>query len=148
MFPLDEIIKTTEDASNERELVAELGQSIRFDLSSRSFVLVDGKPDTDMTDEEKVQQWFELLINTQPERFGIYKDSGFGVDTEGLIGYRSVPKSFVYAEFKRELEESCNLNPIIEYLYDFSVEKNNGVLCISFAAHLYTGDSQEVSINV
>lgn len=148
MFPLEDYVTEEAVQENVSGKVDKLGTSMRFDLKQRRFVLVDGKPETGMTDQEKVQQWFELLIHTQPDRFGIYGETGFGVDTEGLIGYKSMPKGFVYSEFRRELEESCAMNPIIDYLYDFHVKSSNGVLTISFTAHLYTGEEKEVTLDV
>ena len=144
MFPLDET-NFTVDTQTEEQATA-VGRSFLFDYSTKTFKVTDGAV-TECTGVTAVKQWIELLIRTLPSKYAIYSDT-FGVSTDELIGYKSVPIGFIYSELKREIEDGLKLNPSIDSMSNYSASRDNGVLTINFTVNLKDGVSEEVSVSV
>jgi hypothetical protein len=144
MFPIDESNFTIDTQTEEEK--ATVGRSFAFDYTDKKFEITDGAVD-EPTSIEAVKQWVELLIRTKPGKYPIYGDS-FGVSTDELIGYKSVPIGFIYSELKREIQEGLALNPSIDSMSNYSASRDNGVLTINFTVNLKDGASGEMSVNV
>lgn len=144
MFPIDETEFNIE-IETEAE-TARAGRSFSFDHETKNFSVVDGAV-TECTGVEAAKQWVELLIRTSPGKYAIYGND-FGISTDELIGYKSLPLGFIYSELKREIQEGLALNPSIDSIDSYSVSRDNGVLTISFTVYLKDGASGEVSVNV
>lgn len=144
MFPIDET-GLAADTQTEEEKAA-VGRSFVFDYDTKSFKITDGAVN-ECTGVTAVKQWIELLIRTLPGKYAVY-DNDFGVSTDELIGYKSVPIGFIYSELKREIEDGLMLNPSIDSMDNFTAIRDNGVLTVSFTVYLKDGASGEVSVNV
>lgn len=144
MFPVDETEFEIE-VETEEEL-ATVGRSFAFDYETKTFGVVDGLV-KQPTDIEAIKQWVELLIRTQPGKYPVYGET-FGVSTDELIGYKSVPIGFIYSELKREIQDGLALNPSIDGMGNYSATRDNGMLTINFTVFLKDGATTEVSVIV
>lgn len=144
MFPIDETDFNIEVETEEE--AATVGRSFVFDYSTKFFGVKDGAI-TEPNNLEAVKQWVELLIRTLPGKYPIYGDS-FGVSTDELIGYKSMPIGFIYSEIKREIQEGLKLNPSIDSMDNYNASRDNGMLTISFTVYLKDGASTEVNVIV
>lgn len=148
MFPItadDELLLEVETPA---EGQVTLGRNLAFDYKSKRFALLDGSPADNISDIEKVKQWLVLLVSTVPEKYEVYKNQGFGIDTAGLIGMKNVPTAFINSEFKRELVESCRKCPLIENISAFSFCRSGSTLQINFTVSLRTGEDEELTMNI
>lgn len=74
-----------------------------FDFQTKRIVLKDGKV-VYCTEKQAIKQWVTLLINTQIDKYNIYKNTEFGLtDLYNLIGHEF--QNFLVSELKRELKE-------------------------------------------
>lgn len=144
MYPIDETELNIEVETEEK--TARIERSLRFDYETKNFNIVDGAL-AECTGVEAVKQWVELLIRTNPGKYAIY-DENFGVSTDELIGYKSIPLGFIYSELKREIQEGLAKNPAIDSIDNYSATRENGALTISFTVYLKDGASGEVRVNV
>lgn len=148
MFPIDEkTIKQAEQSIAKMIPVNEIGRSIRFDYGKMEFVFSNGKAE-EVTKEEAIKQWLELLCRTLPDRYPVYFDSGFGIETDRIIGYKALPKGFIYSEIKRQIEENAVMSRSITSITNFSAEMYDRSLHISFTAVLFNGEGVEVDVKV
>lgn len=148
MFPIvadDELLLEVEIPAEQQTA---LGRSFVFDYENKKFLLASGSPAENISDVEKVKQWLVLLVNTVPERYAVYKNQGFGIDTAALIGLKNVPTAFINSEFKRELVESCRKCPLIENISAFSFRRSGSTLKIDFTVSLHTGESEDLTMNI
>lgn len=133
---------TTAEETLEEEST-EIGTSFSFDDSSGIFPLVDGSP-TLISGTEAVKQWLNLLVRTIPDKYAIYGDTGFGVDTTLLIGKKTLPSGAVLSELKRQITEGAALCPAIDSVSDFSIDGST----ITFTVALSGGEEDEVSVEL
>lgn len=146
MFPIDEkTIEQAEQTVAKMVPVSEIGRSLKFDYRKGEFLFQNGKAE-EVTQEEAIKQWLELMCRTLPERYAVYTDTGFGVETDRIVGYKMLPKGFIYSEIKRQIEENAALSRSITTIINFSAEVKGRELHINFTAVLLGG--QEVAINV
>lgn len=146
MFPIPENINESLAEESTRERSEYIGRDLKFDFERNMFVISDGAVKENITEDEKIEQWFRFMLTCIPGKFRVYRGTPYGVDTESLIGMRNVPYGFIFSEIKREIEEASALNPHIDYVDNFDVKRDNGTLSIGFTAHMYTG--REVEVNV
>lgn len=145
MFPVDEkTIEQAEQTVAKMVPVSEIGRSLKFDYQKGEFLFQNGKAE-EVTQEEAIKQWLELMCRTLPERYAVYTDTGFGVETDRIVGYKMLPKGFIYSEIKRQIEENAALSRSITAIINFSAEVKGRELHINFTAVLLGG--QEVTIN-
>ena len=148
MFPIDErTIEQAQQAASKMVPVQEVGRSIKFDYEKRAFVFTNGKAE-EVTQEEAVKQWLELMCRTLPERYPVYFETGFGIETDKIVGYKALPKGFIYSEIQRQIKENVVLSRCISNIINFSAVAENGRLNIYFTAILYTGEEVTVDVNV
>ena len=146
MFP----ITTNTDAQQQAEAVQplaveDIGRSIKFDYEKNKFIFENGQAQ-EIKQTEAVKQWLELMCRTLPDKFKVYNDTGFGIQSNLIRSYKVLPVGFVYSEIKRQIEENSQLTRCIKSIINFKAENNNGILNIYFTAVLTNGN--EVDINV
>lgn len=110
-------------------------------------MFTNGKAE-EVTQEEAVKQWLELMCRTLPERHPVYFETGFGIETDKIIGYKALPKGFIYSEIQRQIRENVVLSRCISNIINFSAAAENDRLNIYFTAILYTGEGVTVDVNV
>lgn len=122
IFPksLNTITITTTDSKNLNSNYKDL----LFDTMSKKVVVRDGK--TEITNKkQQVKQWIFILINTEMEKYKIYKNTEFGIrflyEMKGNEFYSS---GFTIAQIKDELEEKLLLNKNIQRVESIEITKN------------------------
>lgn len=127
-----------------------IGKSFLFDFENGDFILRDGRL-VEVSDTEALKVWIEKILRTEKYRYKVYEREDkkeYGVVLEDLIVGNNFPYSFVEAELKREITEALTKNPLIQFLSDWKIEKENPLLKISFKVNLKdkTSFTQEVSL--
>ena len=148
MFPIEN--KTIEEAASAaaKPIAAEeIGRSIKFDYGSREFIFLNGVAE-EVTQTEAVKQWLELMCRTLPDKYAVYGNSGFGIETDEIIGYKTLPKGFLYSEIQRQIKENAKIPRCIKSIINFSAENVDGELNIYFTAVLYTGEEVNINANI
>lgn len=148
MFPIQN--KTIEEAAEaviKPRPVEEIGRSMKFDYDKREFVFLNGVAE-EVTQVEAVKQWLELMCRTLPDKYAVYGNSGFGIETDEIIGYKTLPKGFLYSEIQRQIKENSKIPRCIKSIINFSAENVDGELNIYFTAVLYTGEEVNISANI
>lgn len=148
MFPIEN--KTIQDAVKaaiKPVSVADIGRSIKFDYKKRQFIFINGVAE-EVTKVEAVKQWLELMCRTLPNKYAVYGNSGFGIETDEIIGYKTLPKGFLYSEIQRQIKENSKMPRCIESIVNFSAENVDGELNIYFTAVLYTGEEVNINVNI
>lgn len=124
---------------------AEIGDTLAFDYERRRFVVVDGSP-VCRNRAAAVRQWIHLMLITYRDRFRVYEGTVFGHTGEDLIGMRQVPPGFIHSELAREIREACALCPAIDRADNFTFDRRDRLLHITFTVTLKeTGEALEVS---
>ena len=94
---------------------------------------------------ESIQQHIRLFINTVKNKYAIY-DRYFGVDTNGLVGYR-LPRSVAIATIKRQISDDLlKTCPVVKETKDWTFSGQTGIF--SFTAVMHDGTEIEVNENV
>lgn len=94
---------------------------------------------------ESIQQHIRLFINTTKNKYAIY-DKYFGVDTNGLVGYR-LPRSVAIATIKQQISDDLlKTCPVIRETKDWTFSGESGVF--SFTAVMNDGVEVVISENV
>lgn len=148
MFPIQN--KTIEEAAEaviKPRPVEEIGRSMKFDYDKREFVFLNGVAE-EVTQVEAVKQWLELMCRTLPDKYAVYGSSGFGIETDEIIGYKTLPKGFLYSEIQRQIKENSKIPRCIKSIINFSAENVDGELNIYFTAVLYMGEEVNISANI
>ncbi len=148
MFPIEN--KTIEEAAAaviRPRPVEEIGRSIKFDYDKREFIFLNGVAE-EVTQVEAVKQWLELMCRTLPDKYAVYGNSGFGIETDEIIGYKTLPKGFLYSEIQRQIKENAKIPRCIKSIINFSAENVGGELNIYFTAVLYTGEEVNINANI
>ena len=148
MFPIEN--KTIEEAAAaviRPRPVEEIGRSIKFDYDKREFIFLNGVAE-EVTQVEAVKQWLELMCRTLPDKYAVYGNSGFGIETDVIIGYKTLPKGFLYSEIQRQIKENAKIPRCIKSIINFSAENVDGELNIYFTAVLYTGEEVNINANI
>ena len=148
MFPIEN--KTIEEAAAaviRPRPVEEIGRSIKFDYDKREFIFLNGVAE-EVTQVEAVKQWLELMCRTLPDKYAVYGNSGFGIETDEIIGYKTLPKGFLYSEIQRQIKENAKIPRCIKSIINFSAKNVDGELNIYFTAVLYTGEEVNINANI
>jgi|UniRef100_UPI0040276D5F hypothetical protein len=124
--------------------VTTLGRSPYFDYKKKEFVINSGF-NRECTLTESIQQHIRLFINTVKNKYAIY-DKYFGVDTNGLVGYR-LPRSVAIATIKQQISDDLlKTCPVIKETKDWTFSGESGVF--SFTAVMNDGVEVVISENV
>lgn len=106
-----------------------LGKTFLVDFKEKKFLMHNGKLiKTD--DNRSVRMWIEKVLITKKNKYKIYED--YGMSYYDLIIGRRFPTGFLYAELKREIEETMVLNPKISYIENFSAKLLKHSLYVTF----------------
>ncbi|MBS5582647.1 DUF2634 domain-containing protein [Acidaminococcus intestini] len=150
MFPSDIDLNDLAVASMETSTVkatigaTTLGRSPYFDWRKRRFIFNSGF-NRECTLTESIQQHIRLFINTVKNKYAIY-DRYFGVDTNGLVGYR-LPRSVAIATIKRQISDDLlKTCPVVKETKDWTFSGQTGIF--SFTAVMHDGTEIEVNENV
>lgn len=101
-----------------------------FDWDKGDFVIVGGRPRLAIG-KERVTNWIQKVLHTQRDKYGIYKGTGFGTDTESITG-KTLTRDYMQSEIKREITETLLKNDSIISIDSFSTERDGSKLIISF----------------
>lgn len=101
-----------------------------FDWDKGDFVIVGGRPRLAIG-KERVKNWIQKVLHTQRDKYGIYKGTGFGTDTESITG-KTFARDYMQSEIKREITETLLKNDSIISIDNFSMERDGSKLIISF----------------
>lgn len=150
MFPSDIDLNDLAVASMETSTVkatigaTTLGRSPYFDWRKRRFIFNSGF-NRECTLTESIRQHIRLFINTVKNKYAIY-DRYFGVDTNGLVGYR-LPRSVAIATIKRQISDDLlKTCPVVKETKDWTFSGQTGIF--SFTAVMHDGTEIEVNENV
>lgn len=108
-------------------------KDILFDVEKKEIVVKDGN--VIIADKkEQIKQWIFLLINTEIDKYKVYKDTDFGiVFLYEMRGYDFYSSGFTIAQIKDELTEKIEAHQWVEKVEDIEVEKgfNNLIITIT-----------------
>lgn len=122
-------------------------RSFLFDFKEKKFVVDDGVVH-ETEPIEAIQNWLELLIRTQLDKYRVYEGTGFGNSIENHIGHRLLPVGFIESEFERELKEAATrLNPAIAALRNFKITRLTRGLDVEFTVVLKDKSILEVKLS-
>lgn len=127
-----------------------LGKSFLFDFDKGDFVVKDGKL-VAAENIEALKIWVEKILRTEKFKFKIYKKDTkreYGITLQDLIVGYDYPKQFIEAEIKREVTEALLKHPLVSSLDNWSIEKNNPILKISFKVVLKDGNTFNEEVNL
>lgn len=134
MFPF---IDNEEEDEQEESLYIPKEYGINFETGQLSGKIVEGY--------EALLVWAWLALKTPRYRYYIYSED-YGQEYEDLIG-KSYSTELTDSELERMTEECLTENPYITGIENFSCEKNEEKVKVSFSLITELGDG-EVSIEV
>ena len=134
MFPF---IDNEEEDEQEESLYIPKEYGINFETGQLSGKIVEGY--------EALLVWTWLALKTPRYRYYIYSED-YGQEYEDLIG-KSYSTELTDSELERMTEECLTENPYITGIENFSCEKNEEKVKVSFSLVTELGDG-EVSIGV
>ncbi|MDF2612773.1 MAG: hypothetical protein K0S71_559 [Clostridia bacterium] len=121
-----------------------LGRVYLFDFETRRHVVRDGKL-VECTELEAVRQWVTLLLKTKINKVKVYKETGFGLSSNNLIGLKTYPIMLLQAVLEEEIKEKCAEHVLIRSINDFEVSRTDRGLDIHFKIILKNGNTQGVT---
>lgn len=134
MFPLFE--------ENIEEIAVDENNSPKWaflvDFKEKKFLKKNGKL-IKSNDVRIVRMWIEKILLTFKDRYKIYED--YGMSYYDLIIGRRFPTGFLYAELKREIEETMLSNPQIISIENFNAELIKHSLYVTFDVYLVDGSN-------
>lgn len=124
-------------------------KDILFDFESKKVVVKDGNTVV-ASKKQQLQQWIYLLINTEMEKFNVYKDTEFGiVFLYAMRGHEYYSSGFTIAQIKDELTEKIEKNSSIQKVEDIEIEINFNEMVITIMLIVDEDKIEsEVKINV
>jgi hypothetical protein len=108
-----------------------------WDFENNDFKLVDGKFQI-VEGTEALKIWIWKALKTNRSTYSIYSDA-YGHEFEKLIG-KGLSKSLIESEAKRLTLECLKGNEHILGIKNFSIDKSNDVLNITFTAQTDQGE--------
>lgn len=125
---------------------ATINRSFKFNYETGQFEIKNGAI-VETNQIQAVAQWLELLVRTRLDKFAVYRGTKFGHSAEKYIGYRRLPFGFAESEFQREIEEAVALNPAIDSVYSFKIERTTRGLHVSFTARLKNRELIQIGVD-
>jgi hypothetical protein len=129
-----------------------IGQGIilSYNFETGEFNMKDGKV-IELTGLEGLKMWVQKVLRTEKHKFKIYTgtDSTYAYGISLLEYLNSdLPYDFIKAEIQREITETLLNNKAISSITDFSFERVNDILNVSFTINSTYGTTTEgVSLN-
>lgn len=150
MFPeidVDMEIEVDNEGESLEETPAALGRVPLYDFDKKCYVVQDGKV-IEATEDEAIRQWVAFLILTKKDKYAVYKETDFGTYIENYIGWRGSNFGFVASEIRREIEEGCEIHPLIKEIDNFELTFENGLGHVSLSVVKNDGNEVEVEMDV
>lgn len=123
-------------------------KEILFDFETKRVKIIDGKVVMG-TEVEQVQQWIELLLLTEGEKFKVYKGTTFGMtDMYSLIGHNYLNTPYGLSELTRELKEKIEFKKEIKEVIDIKTESNFNKLKIQITVILKSGATLQKEVSI
>ncbi|MGL4672616.1 DUF2634 domain-containing protein [Cetobacterium sp.] len=123
-------------------------KEILFDFKAKRVVLKDGK--VVFADKIKqVQQWIELLIKTETDKYRVYDETDFGMtNLYALRGHSLFESPFFLMELEREIKEKIENKDDVSSVTNISTEYNFNQLLITITVELTTGETASSEVKV
>lgn len=150
MFPeidIDMEVEIDDEEISQDENPVTLGRVPLYDFEKRTYVVRDGKV-IEATEDEAIRQWVAFLILTKKDKYAVYKETDFGTYIENYIGWRGSNFGFVASELRREIEEGCEIHPLIKGIDAFELTFENGLGHVSLSVIKNDGNEVEVEMDV
>ncbi|SFA70045.1 DUF2634 domain-containing protein [Clostridium frigidicarnis] len=146
LFPTGAPLQTPINTQQDIE-VKKVGRSFMFDFKTGQFLMKDGQI-KDTTKIQALEQWIELCLRTHKDKFNIYKDSGFGCNTEDMINKKL--NAFYKTEMRREIEEAILKNEQFTKINSLTLEQKGFNLIVHLEIELKNKSllEREVKISV
>lgn len=123
-------------------------KEILFDFDNKRVKITDGKVVLG-TEVEQVQQWIELLLLTEGEKFKVYKNTQFGMtDLYSLIGHNYLNNPYGISELTRELKEKIEVKKEVKEVINISTESDFNALKIKITVLLKSGKTLEKEVSI
>ncbi|MGL5055022.1 MAG: DUF2634 domain-containing protein [Fusobacteriaceae bacterium] len=123
-------------------------KEILFDFDKKRVKITDGKVVLG-TEVEQVQQWIELLLLTEGEKFKVYKNTQFGMtDLYSLIGHNYLNNPYGISELTRELKEKIEVKKEVKEVINISTESDFNALKIKITVLLKSGKTLEKEVSI
>lgn len=106
------------------------GTAFLYDFQKGDFIYKNGAPIL-VKGKEALNVWIEKIIRTEKFRFGVHKDTEYGVTIDDLIGGH-FPRAFTESEISREITESLLKNEYIKNVSGWLFNYVDSTLEISF----------------
>ncbi|WP_027399088.1 DUF2634 domain-containing protein [Anaerovorax odorimutans] len=150
MFPTFDFDNNIETTNEETESPISLGRVFIMDFNNGKAIvrMENGKPVEAKTIKEKVQTYIKVLLNTQYEKYRVYKDTGFGMTYFNYLGYRDLDKGFIHSELKREITEKIKALDVISDVIDFSAHILGTTLNVVLTVNLIDETSATIQESV
>lgn len=146
MFPdydLDTVVSQINSATSSKGLGKVF--YMVFEDGKLKIVLENGSPKECSTDKEKVLMYLHILLRTCVGKYKVYEDTDFGTTIEKYIGNKTLPRSFMLSEFKRELSEQLDKLQIVDSITEINFTKDRTNLKVEFA--IYLENSQLIKVS-
>lgn len=114
-----------------------------FDFDTGDFVIVAGRPRL-AVGRERVEGYIKKVLATQRDRYGIYHNSGYGIDVESIIG-KNFNRDYIKSELKREISEALLKCDDILAVNSFSADIDGSKVTVRFSVTTQYGkyDTEE-----
>lgn len=120
-------------------------KDILFDFESKKVVVKDGNTVV-ASKKQQLQQWIYLLINTEMEKYNVYKKTEFGIIfLYAMRGHEYYSSGFTIAQIKDELTEKIEKNSSIQKVEDIEIEINFNEMVITI---MLIVDEEEIESEV
>lgn len=131
IFPISpEVTETFEE-----DAITERGINILYDFDREDFILKDGKF-IEVVGNAGVAFWIEKTLRTEFESCEVYKNTEYGTKLKELQG-NYLPRKVMENVIKDNIENSLLKHERIKSLDNFTVQKNNDEIFISFDVVLF-----------
>lgn len=129
------------------ETLPPIGKSFLFDFDKSDFIYIDGKM-VELHGIDSLKMWIMKVMKTERYRFRVYDDTEYGITIEDLIG-SNLPRAYIEAEIKREVNTSLVRHTHIEAVEEWSFERDGKWMRIKFSVISPEGAfEQEVTFGV
>lgn len=152
MFPSFDFENITEkiENNNDNNSPTILGRIFKLDYNGNKATvkMLNGKPVEAITLSDKVQEYIKLLLRTQFDKYNVYKGTTFGMTYFNYLGHKDVNIGLLKSEFKREIVERVEALDVVDSITDFTFERQNTTLNVSFKVNLVDSTSTEINESV
>lgn len=127
-------------ANKEEVLHQKMGRTFLFDFKTGQLIFKDGKP-VKANYKQAAQQWIELLLRTELNKYEVYKETNFGMlDLYNLRGHNLISSDYLQAEIKREITEKLESCKLIKRLENILLNFTKNKLVIKLTVILEHGE--------